>query len=333
MEQVRNKKILDVEDLRVYFYTDKGVSKAVDGNSFRMYENETLAIVGESGCGKSVTAMSILGLVDEPGKIVEGSKIMYDGVNLADADQKDLLRIRGNDISMIFQEPMTSLNPVFTVGDQITENIRLHEDVSKDEAIKRAIELLGLVGISRPERVIKDYPHQLSGGMRQRVMIAMALACNPKLLIADEPTTALDVTIQAQILSLMNELKDKTGTSIMLITHDLGVVAQMADNVNVMYAGKVVESAPVNELFENPKHPYTKGLMASMPSLNAGETRLETIEGNVPSPMDLPKGCYFADRCKYAKDKCREAQPISYKVKSRHHVSCFLYEDELEESK
>lgn len=332
MEKVKNKKILDVKDLRVYFYTDKGVSKAVDGNNFRMYENETLAIVGESGCGKSVTAMSILGLVDEPGKIVEGSVVEYDGINLATASDAELRKVRGNDISMIFQEPMTSLNPVFTVGSQIMETILLHEDVSKEEARKRAIDLIGMVGISRPEKVVDNYPHELSGGMRQRVMIAMALACSPKLLIADEPTTALDVTIQAQILSLMNDLKEKTGTSIMLITHDLGVVAQMADNVNVMYAGKVVESAPVEELFENPKHPYTKGLMASMPSLNAGKERLETIEGNVPSPLELPVGCYFADRCKYAKDKCRQAQPISYKVKSRHHVSCFLYEDELEES-
>lgn len=332
MEQVRNKKILDVKDLKVYFYTDKGVSKAVDGNNFRMYENETLAIVGESGCGKSVTAMSILGLVDEPGKIVEGSVVEYDGINLATASDAELRKVRGNDISMIFQEPMTSLNPVFTVGSQIMETILLHEDVSKEDARKRAIDLIGMVGISRPEKVVDNYPHELSGGMRQRIMIAMALACSPKLLIADEPTTALDVTIQAQILSLMNDLKAKTGTSIMLITHDLGVVAQMADNVNVMYAGKVVESAPVEELFENPKHPYTKGLMASMPSLNAGKERLETIEGNVPSPLELPEGCYFADRCKYAKDKCRKAQPISYKVKSRHHVSCFLYEGELEES-
>ena len=269
MEQVKNKKILDVENLKVYFYT-KGVSKAVDGNNFKMYENETLAIVGESGCGKSVTAMSILGLVDEPGKIGEDSKIMYGDKNLATLKDDEIRKIRGNDISMIFQEPMTSLNPVFTVGNQIMENILLHEDVKKEEAHERAVKLLDMVGISRPEKVVDNYPHQLSGGMRQRVMIAMALACNPKLLIADEPTTALDVTIQAQILKLMNDLKEKTGTSIMLITHDLGVVAQMADHVNVMYAGKVVESAPVFEIFKNPKHPYTVGLMSSMPSLNSG---------------------------------------------------------------
>lgn len=327
-EYVKNKKILDVENLRVYFYTEKGVSKAVDGNDFNMYENETLAIVGESGCGKSVTAMSILGLVDEPGKIEEGSKIMYDGNNLATMDDAGIRNVRGNDISMIFQEPMTSLNPVFTVGQQITENILLHEDVSKEEANQRAVNLLEMVGISRPEKVVKDYPHQLSGGMRQRVMIAMALACSPKLLIADEPTTALDVTIQAQILSLMNDLKEKTGTSIMLITHDLGVVAQMADNVNVMYAGKVVESAPVRELFKNPKHPYTIGLMESMPSLNTGKERLNVIEGSVPNPVDLPKGCYFADRCKHVMDCCREGQPETVKIASRHRVSCFLYKNE-----
>ncbi|OCN06166.1 peptide ABC transporter ATP-binding protein [Erysipelotrichaceae bacterium MTC7] len=326
-ELVRNKKLLDVRDLKVYFYTEKGVSKAVDGNNFRMYENETLAIVGESGCGKSVTAMSILGLVDEPGKIVDGSVVEYDGKNMVDMTDEEIRSIRGNDISMIFQEPMTSLNPVFKIGDQITEAVLLHENVTKEEAKARAVEMLTLVGISRPEKVVNDYPHQLSGGMRQRVMIAMALACNPKLLIADEPTTALDVTIQAQILSLMNDLKKKLGTSIMLITHDLGVVAQMADNVNVMYAGKVVETAPVKELFANPKHPYTKGLMASMPSLNTEGGRLATIEGSVPNSLYLPKGCYFADRCPNCMDKCREAQPPTCKIKSRHHVSCFLYED------
>lgn len=331
MEKVKNKKILDVEDLRVYFYTGKGVSKAVDGNNFRMYENETLAIVGESGCGKSVTAMSILGLVDEPGKIVEGSKIMYGDKNLATVSEDEIRNIRGNDISMIFQEPMTSLNPVFTVGYQITENILLHESVSKEVANERAVKLLDMVGISRPEKVISNYPHQLSGGMRQRVMIAMALACSPKLLVADEPTTALDVTIQAQILKLMNDLKEKMGTSIMLITHDLGVVAQMADHVNVMYAGKVVETAPVFEIFENPKHPYTRGLMGSMPSLNDGKDRLHTIEGNVPNPIDLPKGCYFADRCPNVMPKCRETQPTDFKVASRHHVSCFLYTDNEKE--
>ena len=334
-----NKKVIKVEDLRVYFHTKKGDSKAVDGNHFTMYENETLAIVGESGCGKSVTAMSILGLVSEPGEIMPGSKIVYmgnvdrdeDGLNLATATDEQIRHIRGNEISMIFQEPMSSLNPVITVGDQIMENILTHEEVSKEEAKQRAVELLSEVGISRPEKVVDNYPFQLSGGMCQRVMIAMALSCHPKLLIADEPTTALDVTIQAQILSLMNKLKNETGTSIMLITHDLGVVAQVADNVNVMYAGKVVETAPVEELFSNPKHPYTIGLMNSMPSLAEEGKRLNTIEGSVPNPLYLPKGCYFADRCPYVTDRCKEGQPADTKVKSRHHVWCFKVEEEMKQ--
>ena len=334
-----NKKVIKVEDLRVYFHTKKGDSKAVDGNHFTMYENETLAIVGESGCGKSVTAMSILGLVSEPGEIMPGSKIVYmgnvdrdeDGLNLATATDEQIRHIRGNEISMIFQEPMSSLNPVITVGDQIMENILTHEEVSKEEAKQRAVDLLSEVGISRPEKVVDNYPFQLSGGMCQRVMIAMALSCHPKLLIADEPTTALDVTIQAQILSLMNKLKNETGTSIMLITHDLGVVAQVADNVNVMYAGKVVETAPVEELFSNPKHPYTVGLMNSMPSLAEEGKRLNTIEGIVPNPLYLPKGCYFADRCPYVTDRCKEGQPTDTKIKSRHHVWCFKVEEEMKQ--
>ena len=334
-----NKKVIKVEDLRVYFHTKKGDSKAVDGNHFTMYENETLAIVGESGCGKSVTAMSILGLVSEPGEIMPGSKIVYmgnvdrdeDGLNLATATDEQIRHIRGNEISMIFQEPMSSLNPVITVGDQIMENILTHEEVSKEEAKQRAIELLSEVGISRPEKVVDNYPFQLSGGMCQRVMIAMALSCHPKLLIADEPTTDLDVTIQAQILSLMNKLKNETGTSIMLITHDLGVVAQVADNVNVMYAGKVVETAPVEELFSNPKHPYTIGLMNSMPSLAEEGKRLNTIEGSVPNPLYLPEGCYFADRCPFVSERCKQGQPTDTKVKSRHHVWCFKVEEEMKQ--
>ena len=334
-----NKKVIKVEDLRVYFHTKKGDSKAVDGNHFTMYENETLAIVGESGCGKSVTAMSILGLVSEPGEIMPGSKIVYmgnvdrdeDGLNLATATDEQIRHIRGNEISIIFQEPISRLNPVITVGDQIMENILTHEEVSKEEAKQRAVELLSEVGISRPEKVVDNYPFQLSGGMCQRVMIAMALSCHPKLLIADEPTTALDVTIQAQILSLMNKLKNETGTSIMLITHDLGVVAQVADNVNVMYAGKVVETAPVEELFSNPKHPYTVGLMNSMPSLAEEGKRLNTIEGSVPNPLYLPKGCYFADRCPYVTDRCKEGQPTDTKIKSRHHVWCFKVEEEMKQ--
>ena len=336
MAEIKNdkKKILDVDNLRVYFHTKKGDSRAVDGNSFQMYENETLAIVGESGCGKSVTAMSILGLVSEPGEIMPGSQILYTGldqpIELSQASDAEIRNIRGNEISMIFQEPMTSLNPVITVGDQISENILIHENVSKKEAMDRAIELLSQVGISRPEQVVKTYPFELSGGMCQRVMIAMALSCNPKLLIADEPTTALDVTIQAQILMLMNKLKEETGTSIMLITHDLGVVAQVADRVNVMYAGKVVESADVHELFKNPKHPYTVGLMKSMPSLAQEGTRLNVIEGSVPNPLYLPKGCYFADRCDRCMEKCRQGQPKLTTLPNGHKVSCFLYEDETE---
>lgn len=275
--------------------------------------------------------MSILGLVAEPGEIMPDSKILYTGngynVDLSKASDAELRDVRGNEISMIFQEPMTALNPVFTVGDQIEENIMIHENVTKEEARKRAIELLGRVGISRPDQVIDNYPFQLSGGMCQRVMIAMALSCNPKLLIADEPTTALDVTIQAQILMLMNKLKEETGTSIMLITHDLGVVAQVADRVNVMYAGKVVESAEVRELFRNPKHPYTVGLMTSMPSLATEGERLNVIEGSVPNPLYLPKGCYFADRCKKCMPKCREGQPHLTDLGNGHTVSCFLYED------
>lgn len=324
--------ILDVENLKVYFHTKKGDAKAVDGNHFKMHEKETLAIVGESGCGKSVTAMSILGLVSEPGEIMPDSKILYTGngynVDLSKASEDQIREVRGNEISMIFQEPMTALNPVYTVGQQIEENIRIHENASPEECRTRTIELLRKVGISRPEQVIDNYPFQLSGGMCQRVMIAMALSCSPKLLIADEPTTALDVTIQAQILMLMNQLKEETGTSIMLITHDLGVVAQVADWVNVMYAGKVVESAEVRELFKNPKHPYTLGLMKSMPSLADEGERLNVIEGTVPNPVSLPKGCYFADRCSKCHKRCLEAQPPVKDMGNGHTVACWLYADD-----
>lgn len=323
-----SEKLLEVKNLKTYFYTDEGVVKSVDDVSFDVEKGKTLGIVGESGCGKSITSLSIMQLVETPpGKIV-GGEIIYQGENLLEKNKNQMRKIRGGEIAMIFQEPMTSLNPVFTVGKQIMEALRLHTDLDKEKAKERAIEMLKLVKIPLPEKRFNEYPHQLSGGMRQRVMIAMALACNPKLLIADEPTTALDVTIQAQILKLMNDLKEKTGTSIMLITHDLGVVAQMADHVNVMYAGKVVETAPVFEIFKNPKHPYTKGLMASMPSLSTGGERLETIEGNVPNPINLPEGCYFADRCPNCMEKCKKAQPKDVKVASRHHVSCFLYENE-----
>lgn len=323
-----NDKILEVKDLSVSFNTYAGEVKAVRGVSFELNRGETLAFVGESGCGKTVTAKSILRLLKPPFAVIkEGSKITCDGKDVLSLNKKELCEFRGDEVSMIFQDPMTSLNPTMTVGKQIMESLRIHRHLDKKQAREEAIKMLKMVNIPSPEKRIDSYPHEMSGGMRQRVMIAMALACNPKLLIADEPTTALDVTIQAQILKLMNDLKEKTGTSIMLITHDLGVVAQMADHVNVMYAGKVVESAPVFEIFKNPKHPYTVGLMSSMPSLNSGSKRLSTIEGNVPNPINLPKGCYFADRCPKAMPKCRESQPHDVKVGSRHHVSCFLFDD------
>lgn len=319
------REILEVNDLTTYFFTDKGVVKAVDGNSFVLKEGQTLGIVGESGCGKSITAMSILNLIERPGKIVKGS-IKFNGEELVGISEKKLRHYRGNEISMIFQEPMTSLNPVFRVGDQIGESLVLHQNMNKKEAHEKAIELIKLVGIPRPEKVVRDYPHQLSGGMRQRVMIAMALACNPKILIADEPTTALDVTIQAQILSLMNDLQKKTNTAIMLITHDLGVVAQMADHVIVMYSGKIVESASAIQLFENPKHPYTIGLLDSIPNLDEDKERLNSIEGVVPNPFELPDGCYFAPRCKHAMDICWKKQPQDTVVGTNHTTKCFLYD-------
>lgn len=318
------KDILVVKDLTTHFFTEKGVVKAVDGNSFTLKEGQTLGIVGESGCGKSITAMSILNLIERPGKIVKGS-IKFNGEELVGISDKQMRTFRGNDISMIFQEPMTSLNPVFRVGEQIGESLILHQKMNKKEAHGKAVELLQLVGIPRPEKVVNDFPHQLSGGMRQRVMIAMALACNPKVLIADEPTTALDVTIQAQILSLMNDLQKKTNTAIMLITHDLGVVAQMAHHVLVMYAGKIVESAPAIELFENPKHPYTVGLLESIPSLDEEKERLNSIEGVVPNPFELPKGCYFAPRCNKVMDRCLVEQPDDTEVGTNHVTKCFLY--------
>lgn len=319
------KEILNVKDLKTYFYTDKGVVKAVDGVSYTMYEGKTLGVVGESGCGKSVNAMSILNLIDEPGKVVEGSSIVYNDKELVGIPTKDMRHYRGNEISMIFQEPMTSLNPVFRIGEQITESIILHRNIDEKAAKKRAIELLELVGIPRAEKIARNHPHELSGGMRQRVMIAMALACDPKILIADEPTTALDVTIQAQILALMNKLQEETNTAIMLITHDLGVVAQMAHHVLVMYAGKVVESAPVEELFANPKHPYTTGLLSSIPSLDEDKDRLHTIEGVVPNPFELPKGCYFAPRCEHAMEQCLESFPETYNINDGHTTACYLY--------
>ncbi len=321
--------LLEVNNLKTYFYTDRGIVQAVDGVSFNMQKGKTLGVVGESGCGKSITAMSILKLIEKPGKIVTGD-ITFDSKDIIAMDDRQIRSIRGNDISMIFQEPMTSLNPVFKVSYQIMEPLMLHQNMNEEKAKKVAIEMLDTVGIPRPSEVANDYPHQLSGGMRQRVMIAMALACNPKMLIADEPTTALDVTIQAQILKLMNDLKERTKTAIMLITHDLGVVAQMADHVIVMYAGKIVESAPVRELYLNPKHPYTKGLLASIPSLDQDKGRLHTIKGIVPSPFELPNGCYFEPRCEFAKPECKNKMPDIAEYSENHDVRCFLYSDAVE---
>ncbi|MEO3945875.1 ABC transporter ATP-binding protein [Gorillibacterium sp. CAU 1737] len=321
--------LLEVKGLKTYFYTEEGVAKSVDGIDFSLSKGKTLGIVGESGCGKSVTSLSVMRLVAEPvGRVVAG-EILFDGENLLTKSEKEMERIRGNRISMIFQEPMTSLNPVFTIGNQINEVLKLHQGLSTAEATKRSIEMLRTVGIPLPEKRVHEYPHQLSGGMRQRVMIAMALACDPALLIADEPTTALDVTIQAQILELMKELKDRLGTSIMLITHDLGVVAEVADEVMVMYAGKVVEHGAVGEVFANPLHPYTLGLLASIPNIDEEVERLETIEGLVPNVYEMPAGCRFAPRCKYAMDRCVQSQPALTRANG-HEVRCFLHSDAVE---
>jgi peptide/nickel transport system ATP-binding protein len=306
--------VLSVQDLRTVFFTGRGLIKAVDGVSFTLAEREVLAIVGESGCGKSMTALSILRLVpDPPGRIV-GGRVVLGNRDLLQLDEREMRRVRGNDISMIFQEPMTSLNPVMTIGRQIGEAVRLHEDISKSAAAEQAVEMLRLVKIPEPAQRAREYPHQLSGGMRQRAMIAMALACNPKVLLADEPTTALDVTIQAQILDLMLAMQEKLGTSIVLITHDLGIVAETAQRVVVMYAGRKVEEAPVDSLFEEPMHPYTLGLMGSVPRLSLARAadsraRLQEIPGSVPSLVDLPVGCTFAPRCAFATDLCRAQFP------------------------
>lgn len=308
-------KVLEVKNLRTSFFTDEGEVRAVDDVSFHVYKGRTLCIVGESGCGKSVTSLSIMRLIAQPpGKIV-GGQVLYQGRDLLSLGMSQMRKIRGNDISMIFQDPMTSLNPVFTIGDQIRETIQLHQDLSKKEVHNQAIEALRQVGISAPEKRVDDYPHQLSGGMRQRAMIAMALSCNPHVLIADEPTTALDVTIQAQILDLLKELQERVGMALILITHDLGVVAEMADDVLVMYAGKVVEQGKVKEIFSHPKMPYTLGLLNSIPTLNQDPTgkvkrkRLEAIPGIVPNLLRLPQGCRFQERCSYVIDACRQKEP------------------------
>jgi peptide/nickel transport system ATP-binding protein len=317
--------LLEVENLQTHFRAPDGINRAVDGVSFAIEERETLAIVGESGCGKSVTASSILRLIPEPPGRIAGA-IRFQGTDLLKLDEARMRDIRGNDISMIFQEPMTSLNPVLTIGRQLGETLRLHEGLDKEAAATRAAEMLNLVGIAEPRRRLKEYPHQLSGGMRQRVMIAMALACNPKLLIADEPTTALDVTIQAQILDLMRDLKRRVGAAIILITHDLGVVAEVAERVMVMYAGRKVEEAPVGKLFRTPRHPYTQGLLGAVPKLGSSvtgaETRLAEIPGLVPSLKKRIEGCVFASRCTQATDLCRRVAPPLETKASGHIAAC-----------
>lgn len=322
--------LLEVKNLKTYFFTDGGVVKSVDDVSFNVKSGKTLGVVGESGCGKSITSLSIMQLVETPpGKIV-GGEIIYNGENLLSKNKDEMRKIRGGEIAMIFQEPMTSLNPVFTVGQQIMEALMIHTDMDKTKAKERAIEMLKLVKIPLAEKRFNEYPHQLSGGMRQRVMIAMALSCNPKLLICDEPTTALDVTIQAQILDLINELKEKLGTSIMMITHDLGVIAEVADDVMVMYAGKIVEYGTADQIFETPMHPYTHGLMNCIPKLNDDEeTRLHVIPGMVPSPDRMPKGCAFCPRCSEAKKICEEKLPELMEVNGQK-VRCFKYTSEWE---
>ena len=314
--------LLEVRDLRTHFHTDDGEFPAVDGVSFSVGAGQTLAIVGESGCGKSVTALSIMGLVpNPPGRIKSGS-IRFEGRELIGATTRDMQDLRGNGMAMIFQEPMSSLNPVFTIGEQIVEALLRHRPIARTQAVERAMAMLHKVRIPAPEQRFHEYPHKLSGGMRQRAMIAMALACDPRLLIADEPTTALDVTIQAQILELMRTLQQESGTAIILITHDLGVVAEVADEVLVMYAGRVVERAPVHALFEAPQHPYTVGLLGSIPRMDGVQTRLASIEGQVPSPLRRGAGCSFADRCPFADAQCRTAAPELRNVGERHQSAC-----------
>ena len=329
MEHESKQHLLEVRDLRTQFPTRSGLVRAVDGVSFNLDRGELLGLVGESGCGKSMTALSIMRLVAPPGKIVSG-EVIFDGKDLLKLSDAEMRQMRGDDIAMIFQDPMTSLNPVFTVGEQIAEALRLHRKLSRSDARAATIDAMREVAIPDPARRVNDYPHQLSGGMRQRVMIAMALACNPKLLIADEPTTALDVTIQAQILELLDELRQQRELAVLLITHDLGVVAEVADRVAVMYTGRIVEESDVDELFERPKHPYTEGLLRSVPKLTSAEVakkvRLETIEGTVPSPTDLPPGCHFAPRCSHRMPRCTQEEIPLYELERDVKVRCVLYD-------
>jgi len=321
---------LEIKNLKTYFYTEDGVVKAVDGVDFEVYPGEVLGLVGESGCGKSVSALSIMRLIGQPGKVLEG-EIVFDGQDLLKLTENEMTHVRGNRISMIFQQPQTALNPVFKVGDQIAEVLGIHQNLGREVGWKRAIELLKMVGISEPERHAESYPHELSGGMAQRVMIAMALACLPELLIADEPTTALDVTIQAQILDLMRDLRAKVGASVILITHDLGVIAEMAERVAVMYAGRIVEQADVKALFAKPLHPYTQGLMGSIPVLGKIKEKLDVIPGNVPNLINLPPGCRFAPRCRarveYQLKMCTELEPDLIEVVPAHTARCWLYQE------
>ena len=324
---MENNNILEIKNMHTYFFTDNGTVKSVDGVDIELKKGATLGIVGESGSGKSVTALSLMGLLmGTTGKVVEG-EIFFEGKDVLKCSDEERREMRGRDISMIFQEPMTSLNPVMKIGDQIMENILLHQKVSKEEAKKMTIDILKKTGLPRVEKMVDEYPFQLSGGQRQRVMIAMALVCNPKILIADEPTTALDVTIQAQILDLMNRLKDEIGTSILFITHDLGVVAEVCDDVVVMYCGRVVEKANVYDLFANPSHPYTEGLLASIPKMGVEVDELDSIPGNVPNPKHMPKGCKFAPRCKYATDRCREEEPGFFDLGNGHQSKCWRCEN------
>jgi len=327
---MNNQTVLEIKDLKTYFFTYEGIAKAVDGVSCQLAEGEPLGVVGESGCGKSVTALSILRLIPVPPGRVVGGQILFKGKSLLELTEDEMRKIRGNRISMIFQEPMTSLNPVFTVGNQIQETLKLHQGLSKKESLEKSIEMLKLVNIPSPERAVERYPHELSGGMRQRVMIAMALACNPEILIADEPTTALDVTIQAQILDLMNQLKEDLGMAIILITHNLGVIAETVKRVIVMYAGKIVEEAKTKTLFENPQHPYTVGLIKSIPILGdkirRGKIRLNEIAGVVPSLYELPAGCKFSTRCPSVMDICKEKEPGLKEIETGHFSSCWLTE-------
>ncbi|KQL49990.1 peptide ABC transporter ATP-binding protein [Brevibacillus choshinensis] len=328
-----SEKLLQINQLRVSFDTEEGTVDVVNGINLTVYKGETLGIVGESGCGKSVTSLAIMGLIPSPPGQVTGGEIWFNGKNLVQEKQHNLRAIRGKDISMIFQEPMSSLDPAFTIGSQIDEVITFHEKKSPAEVKRYSIELLKMVGIPNPEQRYYEYPHQLSGGMRQRVVIAMAVACNPQLLIADEPTTALDVTVQAQILDLMNELRKRLNTSIIMITHDLGVVAEMCDRVGVMYAGEIVEEAVTEAIFDKPAHPYTEGLLNSIPKLLGPKTRLQSIEGNVPSPGEMPNGCQFHPRCSYATEKCREMKPILEEIVPGHKVRCWHSQNVFEKKR